>query len=434
MHSFLIKTIRIAVLSSCLFVLCFNVLRAEGNANFIRTFVDNESPYVQQSIRYTIQFWRQSSLFHGHFVKPEIANCLVIEAESLPVNKTTLNNQYYEVIEQNYFIIPQQSGALTLPEPVFSSREIFYKGSPLAIKIRPQPEDFLYPNWLIANRLNIEENWSTDTNRLEQGEILERIITLKAEGIIGAQLINPELENNNPYIHKVSDVNSYSVDNGKLQGKRTIKYRYLTEQATKEVIIPPLSFVWWNANKNTQGETIKLEEKIFIIDKIARENKGITTEPQLPLNSSNSIVIKSDDYDRYRLIDRLLWFFLIIIILFMVFISRNDTLLKRLKFQIKNFINCYRIKRKLFMAIDRQEWLKVKELLLDTLKVNKNNWLANNLIALSKQASTPLKEQLKELDQYLYGLGEKPAWDKKIKQQLWQFILSCKLSMSLAQK
>lgn len=116
------------------------------------------------------------------------------------------------MIETRYAIYPQQSGVLKIPAQVFSAtlvqtpaegsqaqdanpfgpqpgRSVQVKSAEVPLTVKPKPAD--YPAdvaWLPARSINLEENWSPEPGTTQVGDSLTRTLTLKAEGLAGAQL------------------------------------------------------------------------------------------------------------------------------------------------------------------------------------------------------------------------------------------------------
>lgn len=232
---------------------------------FVETIVDKSSVFVQE------QFIIKYRLYYSVNVDSLDAEPLELEnavKESLPDVRFSrrINDQLYRIAEFSYAVYPQTSGTLEIPVliwdvkiPKAGSRQSFmglsgrYEVSRLrtdaaTVEVKPRPAS--YPAdapWLPAQTIEISENWSKAPEDFNVGEPITRTITLKAEGLMAAQL--PKIWGD----RAVDGVKSYAdqpelndekSENG-LVGVRRESAAVVASQAG-EATLPAIRIPWWN--------------------------------------------------------------------------------------------------------------------------------------------------------------------------------------------
>ena len=172
------------------------------------------------------------------------------------------DGEQYELIEQRYLLFPQRSGNITLPSPVFSSRDLFVQGEPLTLEVQPKPLD-VQP-WIVAADLVLSEAWETPEPPWRVGDHLMRTLLIEGEAVTGAQL--PDL--NMPALSgfSVQKVESRVIDRiegDHLIGQRRLTFLYLPEQAG-EFTLPPVALPWWDTTAGKQQSSSLASRTIVI--------------------------------------------------------------------------------------------------------------------------------------------------------------------------
>jgi hypothetical protein len=165
--------------------------------------IDRSTAYVQGQIILTLRLIQAINLenrsiseleLEGAFIKPLEQNTFQRDIRGRPAL----------VNEIRYAIFPEQSGTLTIPAQTFAAREATQRRSlfdiggngrrlrrttePLEIEVLASPRQFPSNTWLPARNLTIEESWSSSPDQLEVGDSITRTITVRGEGLLGAQL------------------------------------------------------------------------------------------------------------------------------------------------------------------------------------------------------------------------------------------------------
>ena len=429
-------------------IVFFNMMitiQAQEPELFVESVYSPETPYVQQAVRYTLRLWRDSHLQQGYFLTPDIPDAILLEDEEYKIKQVKKNGQEYEVLEQHYFLIPQKSGEVKLPEPVFSSRELFVKGKALTLDVKPRPQGFSQKNWLIAKAIHIEQKWTIPERPLQVGEPLERTIIISGVGIMGAQLPKIPLidkgslisDNHSPFsaedaliVQGFFDNTYHSVNNGELYGQRTQKIRYIADKSGN-YSIPEIVISWWNS------ESGEIEEELI-------PGRLISVEQGLILNNHKRFVksekIPHETLFYYKILSILksierelvyitLIFTLIIWILFLLerkYGQLNNALnYIRNLFQSRtlNAYQSYKLQLRLKKACEQSDYFQIKTILLEWAKIQYPEQSLLNLVSLSAMTQNKtIIESLSEIDRHLYGNSSMKIVDSKTKSSLVYFI------------
>jgi len=144
----------------------------------------------------------------------------------------------------------------------------------VSVNIKPKPAGIAASEWLPAENVSIEEEWSEDITQLRTGEPVTRTLIIKAEGLTAERLNDiefPEVTGLKQYPDKAMIDNQRKRDG--ITGTKQIKVAMIPAQAGK-FIIPQVSVPWWNTRTGKQ-EYARLPETVI-------EATGIATTAQVP--------------------------------------------------------------------------------------------------------------------------------------------------------
>ena len=164
--------------------------------------LDRDTVYVQGQVLLTLRLQQAINLEDRSITELQLDDAFVVPLEQKSFQRT-VDGRPWLVHEVRYAIFPEHSGQLQIPPQLFSAREsqarrsLFDPGGgrqirrrteALSIDVTSRPDTFPGDTWLPARSLTVEETWSTPPETLRAGESATRSITLKAEGLQGAQL------------------------------------------------------------------------------------------------------------------------------------------------------------------------------------------------------------------------------------------------------
>ena len=291
-------SIRISVKSSA----SNNTQGSSGkDAFFLEVSTDRKSAWVQSEIIYTIRFLTSIPINRPTLSEPETSDPdAIIEKLGQVANyQKTINGVRYNVSELRFAVYPQHSGTLTFKPVLFEGRissgrrssSLFdqfmqsgtlkrLRSKSVSVNIKPRPANIPPDAWLPAEKVTIDEEWSEEITRLRTGEPVTRTLTVKAVGMTGEQLTDPDFVD-------VRGIKQYPdkavIENqrkhGGITGSRQIKVAMIPTQAGRYVI-PEISIPWWNTRTGKQ-EFARLPETVI-------EASGIATTA--PLQPSNELL------------------------------------------------------------------------------------------------------------------------------------------------
>lgn len=242
---------------------------------FARVSVSPREGVVRQPYKVTISVYSST-----WFAEPlQFTNLRIDNAFILPFTRTVsginyMNNKKYATLTFYYLVFPYNTGQLQIPELVINASippEGDYKGQPVTIKTKPQtirikpvPSSEDQQVWMVAKNVRVKENWSRSLNNLKVGDVIEREITITANGTLPS-LIQPfeiEKPENASIYPKEPELQDKRNDND-VNGVRVENYSYLFEEEG-EITIPEEVVLWWNPETRQVYKRTIPEQKISI--------------------------------------------------------------------------------------------------------------------------------------------------------------------------
>lgn len=242
---------------------------------FARVSVTPREGVVRQPYKVTISV--HSSTW---FAKPlQFANLQIDDAFLIPFTRTVssinyINNKKYATLSFYYLVFPYNTGTLQIPGLEINASippEGGHKGElttirtkSQSIKVKPVPSSKNEKVWMVAQNISLKENWSKPLDKLKVGDVVEREITISANGTLPSliqplEIEKPEFTSIYPKEPELQD----KRNNNEANGIRIEKYSYLFEDEA-EVTIPEEVVLWWNPEtKRVYKRTIP-EQKLTI--------------------------------------------------------------------------------------------------------------------------------------------------------------------------
>jgi hypothetical protein len=238
---------------------------------FIETNLDQDSVYVQAQALLTVRVYHSVSLYDDSSLTPlQVADTRIEQLGESRTYEKVINGIRHGVIETRYAIYPQHSGTLTIPAQTFSATlveprpaqdnnpqgskpgKLIHVSSPeLSLTVKAKPA--MYPAdapWLPARSLTLTESWNPEPDHVQVGDSLTRSLTLKAEGLAGAQL-PPLALSDIPGLRRYPDqpvLSNQNNDRG-LIGSREDR-EALVPNRVGALELPAVEVVWWNTHED----------------------------------------------------------------------------------------------------------------------------------------------------------------------------------------
>ncbi|MGX5914527.1 BatD family protein [Aliidiomarina sp. Khilg15.8] len=232
---------------------------------FLTATLDNQTPYVQQQIRYEVKLHLAQTLESGSISPPQLDNADIQQLGRDEDREEVVDGQRYRVISRTYLITPRRSGDFTLQGSRFDGQVRDANARGFASFSRPQSVTALAPEvelrvkaqppeytgrWLPSQQVVLEDELEQE-QRFQVGEPVTRRITLTAEGVREDQL--PDLDISYPdslrFYPERTQRESFNHQ-GERIAQATFNGVFIpTEAGTYE--LPAVEVPWWNINTDT---------------------------------------------------------------------------------------------------------------------------------------------------------------------------------------
>lgn len=162
---------------------------------FIESRIETVTPYVQQSVGYTVSLhYDMNLMLSGNLEQdpPDGARLQRIGDDTQSMRQ--IGARFYNVVERRYLLIPERSGAVTVPAMRLIGRggglfggggEVRVRGRDTALQVRPIPANAPQP-WLPLRGLRLR--WLEAPQSLRVGEAARITIEAVADGAVAAQM------------------------------------------------------------------------------------------------------------------------------------------------------------------------------------------------------------------------------------------------------
>ncbi len=285
-----------------------SVASTRGNATaFLETVVDDPDPYVQQSVGVTVRLFYAVPLASGQLDldTPEGASLQRI-GEDVQSSRE-VNGRRYNVVERRFLLVPERSGALSIPGARFvgrgsggwmddflggNSREMRANGAPKTINVRAQPANAPQP-WLPLRDLRLRYVAAPQT--LRAGEAAELVVEVIAQGATQAQM--PELATpsvSGAQVFAEPPQYNETFSGGSPQVKLTRRYSIVPNGAGK-LSVPGLKMAWWDVRAGA-AKTATLPDLNLTV---ARGSGGFAStvlpDATAPADAAGNLQVAADD-------------------------------------------------------------------------------------------------------------------------------------------
>ena len=262
-----------------------------GDSVFIEAEADAQTPYVQQAVGYVLRLYSAAPLVSGQLDQdpPEGATMQRV-GDDLQYTRE-IGGRRYTVVERRFLLIPERSGALTIPGARFSGqgvggffddlfgdgrRDLRTNGAPRILSVRPPPPNAPQP-WLPLRSLALR--YVSTPQSARAGEAATVTIEADADGASAAQM--PELALAAPAGVQVFADPVQARDNfdgGRPQVQLTRKFAIVPGRAGT-LRIPGPRVAWWDVRSGI-ARTASLPD---IMLQVAPGANGSTTANAAPV-------------------------------------------------------------------------------------------------------------------------------------------------------
>lgn len=154
--------------------------------------LSEDEVYVQQQVILTQKVFYDPPLIRGELSAPEIPDAMIKPVDEQREYRAEREGREWQVVERRFTLVPQSPGTLIVPEQTFQARkrdedgdvEFVHTSAPSRqLRVNPPPSSFSGDIWLPARDLELEDEWSDQSESLRAGDSITRTIHVRALGV-----------------------------------------------------------------------------------------------------------------------------------------------------------------------------------------------------------------------------------------------------------
>lgn len=262
---------------------------------FLQSSIDSTQLYVQQLAYLEVKIFFQGDLQRGSLSEPKVEGLSIEQLGKDKEGTELVNGERYRTFTRRYRLIPERSGTFVLPGSTLSgemldrnsgrydyfaqTKAVSAKANDITLEITAKPDNFP-GDWLIADLVSLNEEWSPATDQLTQGEPVTRTITLTALDVAEHQL--PDLTLNAPdgvKLYKEQPHAKQAERNGTLVSQKVFSMAVVANKAG-ELVLPEVKLPWWNKKTNSVHYATLPEKRLTV-----------QLNPELPQQSAAPVIV-----------------------------------------------------------------------------------------------------------------------------------------------
>lgn len=225
--------------------------------------VSEGNPWLQQQVVLDIELRTRHPVFDEVAILPTFDGFRVVPvfAERRTLEET---DGGWAKTAWRYLLFPQRSGALTIPGSRFAGTLAKSRAERGAFELLAQPTQLnVKPSvfgqdrwWVAASNMTIIDEWSADPTKLSAGDELDRVITVRAAGILPEQIPDVVMDDTRGLTITPLDVDRQ----GKIVGDvahASAAFRFrVRAMSPVPVFLDTIRLRWWNTAENRADEVI----------------------------------------------------------------------------------------------------------------------------------------------------------------------------------
>ncbi|MDC9728326.1 MAG: BatD family protein [Methyloprofundus sp.] len=400
--------------------------QANANINeelFLQASVNTDTPYIQEQVTYTLKLFRKVNISQASLSEPVLNDAVIVRLGEDKNYNTKYNGENYVVLERDYAIFPQKSGAMTIAPLVLtagiivnnnqtrynsffsrqSTRNKRVSSNSIQLNVQAKPASQTGSIWLPAEQVYIQEKWSIDPQNITLGEPVTRTISLFVKGVTAGAL--PELQTQT-LPKQIKAYPDQPLVKESPQGKVLVALREekiaLIASEIGTYTLPAIEIPWWNTTTQTQEMAVIPEKQLIVV--AGEQSHTVDVPPVAILEKSDEVMPRSDKVQS----DHNLWFALAIffgtgwaLTLLYLIISRKSV--KKTAHPQKIKLDTSSAHKILQQACAENNSDKAKQALLEW---GREHFQKNSLEAIAKQCDSALAKEIQRLNAVLYSQAE----------------------------
>ena len=323
---------------------------------FIESYLSKPTVWQNAALIYTVKLYDRLGIVSGEILPPTAKDAQIQQLTEDKVYAEVKDGLKYQVIERQYVIFPSNSGRLTIEPAAFKGavydktkssqtslisafgfpddlmfpsgrgRDVFVRAPILAVDVKEKPNNLKNKWWLPASDVSMTDSYNPKWDEIQTGEPLRRTITVEAVGVLGTNIPDLEIKQEDGfkvYPETPKKENVY-VPNKGLVGISEQTFVFVPVQAGA-LFVPSVSLDWFDvdtgklettnllgkdvqvfATPNASIQTPIQKEKTYSQEKMQITAKPSVTEPVY--SKENSILFFASGLCIGLLLTMVLWF------------------------------------------------------------------------------------------------------------------------------
>lgn len=267
---------------------------SRNKALFLKSTLNTTSAYLGQVLHYQVKLFLNTELQQGQINPPKVQG---MQFEQLGKNKESveiIDGKKYRIITQDFSLKLNQTGSFTIPAPIFTGevvtqninrhsffttrgvRPIRSKGNALELNVLPPAST--QENWLVADDIDVSQQWDTK-KELRVGEPITRTIILKAKNT-DVDLM-PELTQPLPSSFKVypeTPIRTQKIEDNSVVAELSSTFA-LIPQKDGDITIPEMKIPWWDPVTKKEAFVVLPSKKLTVLPTINTSAPSISAQP-----------------------------------------------------------------------------------------------------------------------------------------------------------
>ncbi|MBW6511093.1 MAG: BatD family protein [Desulfuromonadaceae bacterium] len=392
--------------------------------------IDKQQLTVREQLLLTVRLLRAVNLSAATLTEPEIPelDCLVQKLGDDRDYEKLIDGVRYVVTERRYALFPQQSGTLRIAPLTFEGRIVersvnrfdpFGAAAPVVRQQSREQQVTVVPaaltngtDWLPAQAVELQEEWSTDPLKLKIGEPVTRTIILRAVGQSSAQLPSlPPPDVTNLKIYPDQPALTDTVSPQGMVALRTEKYALVPTRSGR-LRLPPMEVVWWDTTTGQQRSAHLPGRDLLVAAPVAAPVATAEKPPVSPATAIPAAGSSNETFDGIE--DRFIpwpWWSLLcaglaaglIIVLVLLFRRRNPEKELPVEAPRKNLQSEEKLFKQLLSVAANNDPLRVRDALIAWGRAHFELAALASLGRIADTCPAPLKDRIRELQEHIYG-------------------------------
>lgn len=270
--------------------------------------INRKSVYVGQPVEVSVGIFTPTWFTKGvNFGNIKVNGAFTVYFRSVSTSKN-INGKNYAGVVAIYNVFPYDDEDLVFPSlemVVETPDEGGFKGIKRRVKtksrnidVKAVPNGYNKNNWLVANKVSVNESWQGDLKTVKVGDVVQRSVYRKVYGTV-SELIPPVSWDSIQGVSMYPTRSSINTEKTKtaISATRTEGVRYLFEKEGT-ITLPEITITWWNPNQN---KLLKRTLKEKTIDVLPNPDLGMLETVKDSLQIDNQEISEASSEEELKI-------------------------------------------------------------------------------------------------------------------------------------